>query len=225
MLKYYVYASPAPTPGAPRNFLTPPRPVPGRPRPTCKVSALYPENSANASRQTETDNPLYRYAARAFTMLKYYVYHVCPPPPPLPVHPRCTPKFLTPPRPVPGRPRPTCKVSALYPENSANASRQTETDNPLYRYAARAFTMLKYYVYHVCPPPPPLPVHPRCTPKFLTPPRPVPGRPRPTCKVSALYLENCANASRQTETETDRQTILFIDILAGLPALPGPLRR
>ena len=52
--------------------------------------------------------------------------------------------------------------------------------------------------------------------KFLTPPRPVPGRPRPTCKFSALYLENCANALRQTETETDRQTdiqtILFIDI-------------
>ena len=45
---------------------------------------------------------------------------------------------------------------------------------------------------------------PRCTPQFLTPPRPVPGRPRPTCKVSALYLENCANASRQTET--DRQS-------------------
>ena len=75
---------------------------------------------------------------------------------------------------------------------------------------ARAFTTLKYYVYHVCPRPP------RCTPKFSTPPRPVLGRPRPTCKVSALYLENCANASRQTETETetetDRQTILFIDI-------------
>ena len=47
---------------------------------------------------------------------------------------------------------------------------------------------------------------------ILTPPRPVPGPPRPTCKVSALYLENCANASRQTETDkqtkTDRQSSL-----------------
>ena len=48
--------------------------------------------------------------------------------------PRCTPKIFTPPRPAPGRPRPTCKVSALYLENCANASRQTETDNPLHRY-------------------------------------------------------------------------------------------
>ena len=35
--------------------------------------------------------------------------------------------------------------------------------------------------------------------KFLTPLRPVPGSPQPTCKVSALYLENCANALIQTE--------------------------
>ena len=69
---------------------------------------------------------------------------------------------------------------------------------------ARAFTTLKYYVYaHPTPPPNP-PVYP---PNLLTHPRPVPGRPRPTCKVSALYLENCANALRQTETETE--TILF----------------
>ena len=65
-----------------------------------------------------------------------------------------------------------------------------------------------------CPdqPPPPRPTPPHGPPQFLTPPRPV--RPRPTCKFSALYLEvHCANALRQTETETDRQTILFIDLL------------
>ena len=60
-----------PPPGEPPNFVTPPRPAPGRPRPTCKVLALYLENCANASRQTDrtetedrdrdTDNPLYRY--------------------------------------------------------------------------------------------------------------------------------------------------------------------
>ena len=86
---------------------------------------------------------------------------------------------------------------------------------------ARAFTTLKLYNV-VCmppqppPPPPPTPHHPppRAPRNFLTFPRPVPGRPRPTCKVSALYLENCANASRQTDRQTDRdrQTILFIDI-------------
>ena len=68
------------------------------------------------------------------------------------------------------------------------------------------------------PPPPPTlvphirpllcPSSHRSTPTILTLPRPVPGRSWPTCKVSALYLENCANALRQTETET----ILFIDI-------------
>ena len=47
---------------------------------------------------------------------------------------------------------------------------------------------------------------------ILTPPRPVPSRPRPTCNVSALYLENCANSLRQTETDRDRQAILFIEI-------------
>ena len=52
----------------------------------------------------------------------------------------------------------------------------------------------------------PLPPPPAALPQFLTLPRPVPGRPRPTCKVSALYLENCANALRQTETERERQT-------------------
>ena len=58
------------------------------------------------------------------------------------------------------------------------------------------------------PIPPPFPPHltPGAPPNFLTPPRPVPGRPRPTCKVSALYLENCANALRQTETDRQRQT-------------------
>ena len=60
---------------------------------------------------------------------------------------------------------------------------------------ARAFTTLKYYVYA-----------PGAPPKFLTHPRPVPGRPRPTCKFSALYLENCANALRQTDRDRDRQT-------------------
>ena len=69
---------------------------------------------------------------------------------------------------------------------------------------------VKNYVYAPRPPPPGAP------PKFVTPPRPAPGRPRPTCKVSALYLENCANASRQTDRDRDRerqrQTILFIDI-------------
>ena len=70
---------------------------------------------------------------------------------------------------------------------------------------ARAFTTLKYYVY-------PPPTHPGAPPQSLTPPRPAPGRPRPTCKVSALYLENCANALRQKDRQTDRQTILFIDI-------------
>ena len=58
----------------------------------------------------------------------------------------------------------------------------------------------------VCPLNPPPPPPPGAPPKFLTPPRPVPGPPRPTCKVSALYLENCANALRQTETDRQRQT-------------------
>ena len=61
-----------------------------------------------------------------------------------------------------------------------------------------------------------IPPTPGALVKLLMPPRPSPGRPRPTCKVSALYLENCANAlrqkDRQTETDRDRQTILFIDI-------------
>ena len=64
---------------------------------------------------------------------------------------------------------------------------------------------LKYYVYAHFP-------HPGAPPKFLTPPRPATGCFRPTCKVSALYLENCANALRQKDRDRDRQTILFIDI-------------
>ena len=44
------------------------------------------------------------------------------------------------------------------------------------------------------PAPPPAPPPPRAPLQFLTHPRPVPGRPRPTCKVSALYLENCVSA-------------------------------
>ena len=56
---------PTPQPGAPSKFLTLPRPAPGCPRPTCKVSALYLENCANAlrqkDRQRQTDNPLYIY--------------------------------------------------------------------------------------------------------------------------------------------------------------------
>ena len=52
---------------------------------------------------------------------------------------------------------------------------------------ARAFTTLKYMY---APPP----VYPRVPPKFVTPLRPVPGSSQPICEVSALYLENCANA-------------------------------
>ena len=66
-----------------------------------------------------------------------------------------------------------------------------------------------YNVKILCVSPPP-----GAPSKFSTPPRPALGRPRPTCKVSALYLENCANALRQKDRQrqTDRQTILFIDI-------------
>ena len=49
-LKYYVYPS---TPGALTKIITPPRPTPGHPRPTCKVSPLYLENRANALRQKD----------------------------------------------------------------------------------------------------------------------------------------------------------------------------
>ena len=63
--------------------------------------------------------------------------------------------------------------------------------------------------------PPPAPPPPRAPTQFLTPPRPVPGRPRPTCKVSALYLENCASAlriwdrQRQRQRQTDRDVPLY----------------
>ena len=51
-----------------------------------------------------------------------------------------------------------------------------------------------------------------------TPPRPAPESPWPVWEVWTSYLENCANASRQTDRDRDRQrqrerqTILFIDI-------------
>ena len=44
-----------------KGILTPLRPRPGSPRPICEDSARYLENCANALRQTERDNPLYRY--------------------------------------------------------------------------------------------------------------------------------------------------------------------
>ena len=69
-------------------------------------------------------------------------------------------------------------------------------------WVARAFTTSQL--------PHPRPLLPRAPSTFtiLTIPRPVSGCSRPTCKVSALYLKNCANALRQTQTES----ILFVDI-------------
>ena len=64
---------------------------------------------------------------------------------------------------------------------------------------AWAFTTLKYYVY----------AHPGAPPKFLTSPRPAPGCPRPTCKVSALYLENCMNALRQRDRQRQTDNPLY----------------
>ena len=54
------------------------------------------------------------------------------------------------------------------------------------------------------------------TVESLAPPRPAPESPWPVWEVWTSYLENCANALRQTDRDrqrqTDRQTILFIDI-------------
>ena len=53
----------------------------------------------------------------------------------------------------------------------------------------------------------PVPTSPsRSITTILSPPRPVPGCPRSTCKVSALYLENCANALKQTDGRTGGRT-------------------
>ena len=64
--------------------------------------------------------------------------------------------------------------------------------------SARAFTTLIYYMY---PPSPGAPSN------FVTPWQPRPCSPRPICEVSALYLENCANAFRQRQRQS-----LFLDI-------------
>ena len=47
------------------------------------------------------------------------------------------------------------------------------------------------------------PPSPQEYPTILTLPRPAPGRPRPTCKVSALFFDNCANALRQKDRQTE----------------------
>ena len=65
---------PPPPPGAPPTFLTPPRPVPGRPRPylqsfssvSCTLcECIETDRDRQTDRQTERDrekdNPLYRY--------------------------------------------------------------------------------------------------------------------------------------------------------------------
>ena len=48
-------------------------------------------------------------------------------------------------------------------------------------------------------------------PKLLTPLRPLWGSSQPTCKVSVLYIENCANALGQKDRQTDNSLYRYID--------------
>ena len=86
---------------------------------------------------------------------------------------RCTVESSSSQRPVPGRIWRTCKVSALYLENCANAR-----------------WINVFWVIN------PLFLTPLGTVESSTPPRPVPGSRWRSCEVSTLYLENCAIARR-----------------------------
>ena len=202
-------------------FLTPPggtvesspfpQPVPGSHWRTCKVSIQYLENCANACR-----------------------IYVCWVINPLFLSHTGTVESSTPSRPVPESRWRICKVSTLCFENCANACwiYVFRVINPLFlsptRYRRilnpsttcpgesvtylwsfnsvswklcectsnlRFFEWLTLYFWA-----------PRGTVESITSPQPVPENRWRTCKVSALYLENCANAG----------TILFINIYGKL---------